>query len=252
MKELILQDQRDGVLFLTLNRPEKRNALSEQMYRTLVDALRHASEEPAIRAVVLLGQPATFCSGNEVDSFIGVHTLAPDLPVLQFMDALADCSKPVIAGVDGLAIGIGATLLLHCDLVYATARTRLQFPFTRLGLCPEFGSSLLLQRIAGRAHAAEALLLGEAISAEKACQWGLINEIMPESALRDHVSNRANALAALPAEAVQASKRLLREAEAPELMAARKRELLVFNTLLGSESVQAGFRQFRDSRAARA
>lgn len=252
MTSMIQEDLQQGVLSLVLNRPEKRNALSAAMYERLAGAFREAARTPGVRAVLLRGQPGAFCSGNELESFVDGAGVGPDHPVFAFMDALSTCPLPVVAAVDGVAVGIGATLLLHCDLVFATPRTRLVFPFARLGLCPEFGSSLLLARIAGRAHASEALLIGDPVSAEKALHWGLICELLPEAALDDHARNRARALAALPAEAVQASKRLLRAAEAPECAAAIAREKTEFLRLLATPEVQQGLRDFLAARKARA
>jgi enoyl-CoA hydratase/carnithine racemase len=247
----ILQDRDEGVMTLVLNRPEKRNALGTAMYCALTDALHAAAGDPSVGAVLLMGQAGAFCSGNEIEAFLGPEPVGVDHPVFAFMHALADCPKPVVAAVDGMAIGIGATLLLHCDLVYASPRARLQFPFARLGLCPEFASSLLLPKVAGRVWAAEALLLGEPISAEKAHHWGLVNEILPEAALEDHARNRARALAALPAAAVLSTRRLLRAAEGDAVAQALAREQQAFLALLATDSVQQGFRDFLAARAAR-
>jgi len=252
MTDTILREHHEGVLTLVLNRPEKRNALSAGMYLQLATALQEAAGSDAVRAVLLLGTSGAFCSGNELESFLGEGQISPDHPVFVFMAALADFPKPVVAALDGMAVGIGATLLLHCDLVYATARTRLQFPFARLGLCPEFASSVLLPRIVGRAFANEALLLGEPISADKAHAWGLINEVLPESALLDHARNRVQALALLPPAAVAVSKRLLRAGDASRVHEAIQREQHAFLTLLATPEVQQGLRTFLAERKARA
>ncbi len=247
----IQEERREGVLILSLNRADKRNALSAEMYLRLAAAFQQAADDPGLRSILLMGQPGAFCAGNEIESFLGVHERGDDHPVFRFMAALADCSLPVVAAVDGSAVGIGATLLLHCDLVYATPRSRLQFPFARLGLCPEFASSLLLQRVAGRAHAAEALLIGEPVSAERAHQWGLISELVPETAIEDHARNRAHALALLPVDAVRTTKRLLRQAEALQVDACMAREQGEFLRLLATESVQRGLHELIASRKAR-
>ena len=252
MSHHILESRGDGVLTLSLNRAEKRNALSADMYARLAQALAHASDDAGVNAVLLLGQPGAFCAGHEIETFLGVSAEGRDHPVFAFMAALAACPLPVVAAVDGAAVGIGATLLLHCDLVYATPRARLQFPFARLGLCPEFASSLLLQRVAGRAHAAEALLIGEPVSAERAHHWGLISELVPETAIEDHARNRAHALAMLPVDAVRTSKRLMRQAEAAQLEAVMAREQAEFLRLLSTDSVQSGLRDLIAARKARA
>ena len=257
MSEPLVVDMEGAVLQLRLHRPEKRNALNVAMYRALTRQLQHADTSDAVHVVLLEGDGGAFCSGNEVDSFIFddpscIPSAEQTVVIFDFMTALHGCRKPVIAAVDGMAVGIGATLLLHCDLVYATPRTRLVFPFARLGLCPEFASSLLLPRVAGRAFASEAMLLGEPLTAEKAHQWGLVNEVLPEGALADHARNRARAVAAQPTGAVQATKRLMTESAYAGVAAAIARERAVFLDLLACDDVQAGFRRFVESRARRA
>lgn len=250
MSQPIREERRDGVLILTIDRMEKRNALSPAMYTTLAGALRQAAVAPDIHAVVLLGQPGGFCAGNEIESFLELGEQGGGHPVFAFMDALAGCPLPVVAAVDGIAVGIGATLLLHCDLVYATPRARLQFGFARLGVCPEFASSLLLQRIVGRANAAEALLVGEPLSAERALQWGLVSELVPETAIVDHACSRAHAIAQLGSDAVRTTKRLMRAAEAADIAAAMEREQPEFLRLLRTDRVQQGFRDHLAQRKA--
>ncbi len=255
MSQYVIVQQAGSVLELRLHRPDKRNALSLDMYRALSVALRRADASADIHAVLLQGDAGAFCAGNEIEAFINEDAaalVASTADVFDFMDALRHCSKPVVVAVDGMAVGIGATLLLHCDLVYATPRSRLVFPFARLGLCAEFASSLLLPRIAGRAFAAEALLLGEPVTAEKAHQWGLINEVLPEGALLDHARNRAQALAALPPDAVQATRRLVAQSAYAGVTDTIARERAEFTALLVRPDVQAGFRQFVESKARRA
>ena len=244
----VLREQCQQVLKLTLNRPEKRNALTSEMYLGLAQALRAAAEDPGIHVVLLRGQTGAFCSGNDIESFLGGGRVDADHPVFQFMHALADCPLPVVASVDGMAVGIGATLLLHCDLVYASPRSRFQFPFARLGLCPEFASSLLLPRIVGATRASAALLLGEPIPAQHALDWGLVNELIPEGSLDNHACNRAQALAALPPEAVQTSRRLLRAALGQEVAETMAREQTEFLRLLATPQVQQGFQDFLAAR----
>lgn len=251
MSEHVVLVRHGAVQEIRLQRPEKRNALSAEMYLALCAALQGASQDAAVHVVLLEGQPGAFCAGNELESFLEPAEITRDHPVFRFMAALATCGKPIVAAVDGMAVGIGATLLLHCDLVYATARSRLVFPFARLGLCPEFGSSLLLARCIGRVAAAEALLLGEPVSADRARQWGLINEILPEAALHDHALNRAQALAVLPAQAVQVSRQLIRTHAYPELPAVMAAEAEQFLAMLAQPAVQQGFRDFLTHRTHR-
>ncbi len=166
-----------GILELRINRPERKNALNLAMYQTMAEAL---SEAPArgVRAVVLCGEGECFTSGNDLADFANASLLiADDNPIKQFIYAMIDCPIPIVVAVHGVAVGIGTTLLLHSDLVYAAPDARFRLPFANLGLCPEFASSYLLPRIAGRVKAAEWLLLGEFFSAEDARSAGLINAI---------------------------------------------------------------------------
>ena len=178
MDPIIIVEQQDGLLTLTLNRHDKRNALNTAMYRALTDALRQATEDDAIHALLIQGQSDCFTAGNDLADFVGKETLEADDPILQFLHTLADFPKPVIAAVGGAAVGIGTTLLLHCDLVYLADNARLQLPFVELGLVPEFASSLLLPRSVGHLKAAELLLLAEAIDADEALQLGLANRVL--------------------------------------------------------------------------
>src|SRR5579863_8584280 len=156
----------EGVTTIEIARPEKKNALTQSMYQRMAEAIAAATDDDAVRALLITGQPGIFTSGNDLEDFLNAPALHADSPLGRFMQALPACSKPVVAAVTGPAIGIGATLLLHCDLVYMSDQARLVFPFVSLGVVPEFGSSLLLPQLMGHARAAEQLLLGEPLSAE--------------------------------------------------------------------------------------
>ena len=211
MAPTILVEQQDGLLTLTLNRPHKRNALNTEMYQALTAALRRATEEQSVHALLIQGQQACFTAGNDLTDFVGKESLAADDPILQFLHTLADFPKPVIAAVGGAAVGIGTTLLLHCDLVYLADNARLQLPFVELGLVPEFASSLLLPRAVGHLKASELLLLAEAIDAEEALRLGLANRVLAVDELLPFAREQGLKLAAKPPRALQRSKALLRQ-----------------------------------------
>jgi len=210
MTEAIQIKRERGLLTLCLS-PEKKNALTRAMYSALAAALKEADEDPGIYAVLITGSHECFTAGNDIADFIQKPPSNLDSPVFHFMLNLLECRKPVIAGVAGAAVGIGTTLLLHCDLVYVSADARLRMPFVNLGLCPEFGSSLILPRLLGHAKAAELLLLGERFSGEQAAAWGIANEALDsgEAALAK-AREMAQRFESLPPEAVRISKQLMK------------------------------------------
>src|SRR4249920_1404007 len=188
------------------------------MYRQMADALNAAQADGAVRAVLITGQPGIFTSGNDIEDFMsrppsaGSHVT--DSPVFQFMRALVGIDKPVIAAVTGAAIGIGTTMLLHCDLVYVSDEARLAMPFVSLGLVPEFASSLVLPRMLGHAHAAEKLLLGEPFTGSDAVEAGIANAVLPTGEVVNHARRMAERFNGLPPGAVRDTKRLMRAAMA--------------------------------------
>lgn len=233
-----------GVLTLSMQRPEKKNALNLQMYRQLTAALQQAQQDPEIKVVLLQGSNECFTSGNDLQDFLAAGALDSQHPVVQFLYTVAAFPKPLVAAVAGLAIGIGTTVLLHCDLVYATADCRLQMPFTLLGLCPEAASSLLLPQVAGYQRAAQYLLLAEPFSAEQAAQFGLVNEIVANDQVLAHAAAKARQLAALPAEAVQRSKALLKAPQQHIVKQTIDRELTDFAVLLKGDACRAQLQAF--------
>jgi len=201
-----------GVVTLVIDRAAKRNALTFAMYRALGSALRAADADPQVRAVVLTGTDGSFTAGNDLGDFLSGEDVATgeDPAVLAFQRAVLERHKVLVAAVDGAAVGIGATVLLHCDLVYATERSYLRFPFVDLGLVPEFASSLLLPRFVGPRRAAEILLFGEQVPAVDAAELGLVNEVLADhDALVERVAERTAALSAKPAAALDATWELL-------------------------------------------
>ncbi len=240
----ILSSLDQGVQILHICRPEKKNALTRAMYRTLADALRRADTDPAVRVILMRGEPDCFTSGNDVNDFLEEEEHAAERPAVQFLKAIAHARKPLVAAVNGLAVGIGTTLLLHCDLVYAAEDAWLQLPFTRLGLCPEAASSVLVPQLMGHQRAAELLLLGERFSAGKAREYGLVNEVLPAAQVLPHALAKALALAALPSEAVQTSKHLLKRSQQAGIDDIMALELVNFTRLLRSPEARAIMQAF--------
>lgn len=205
----VLSTRNQSVLELVINRPERKNALNMAMYQALTEQLRQAATDSAVRVVIISGAGGCFTSGNDLEDFARGADLNPDSsPVVCFMMALLDFPKPVIAAVDGLAIGIGTTLLLHCDLAYASPNSEFRMPFAQLGLCPEYASSFLVPRLAGHLKASEWLLLGKAFSATEAERVGMINQIADDPL---HIARASAAqLVAMAPAALRATKALLR------------------------------------------
>ncbi|WP_028081395.1 enoyl-CoA hydratase [Solimonas soli] len=207
--EHIVTELQDRVLTIRFNRPDKKNAVSSAMYNASADAFSGASTNPEVRAVLLTGTDDCFCSGNDLGDFLNSGD-AVGAAVGRFMRSMVDCSKPIVAAVTGPAIGVGTTVLLHCDLIYAGEKTRFQMPFVNIGICPEFGSSLMLPAMMGHPRAAELVLLGEMFSAAKAREYGLVNDVLPDAEVHAHARAQALKLAAQPPQAMRTSKDLLK------------------------------------------
>ncbi|WP_341502040.1 enoyl-CoA hydratase-related protein [Gallaecimonas sp. GXIMD4217] len=233
----------DGVMIVTLARLDKKNALTQAMYRQLAEALKQAEADEAVRAVLLRGNDQCFSAGNDLHDFMSLPDVSRDGPILAFLTALAAFSKPLVAAVAGPAVGIGTTALLHCDLVVADAGSRFQLPFVALGLCPEAGSSALLAQRVGQAKARQWLLTGQPFDAAEALHHGLINEVV-EGGVCERGLALARQLAALPAGAMQASKALLNKWSRAEIQACIEDEAAVFGRLLRGEECQAAVRAF--------
>ncbi|GJM12878.1 MAG: enoyl-CoA hydratase [Pseudohongiella sp.] len=230
----------DGKLFvIEIHRPEKKNALLPEMYAALAAGLRQANEEAGVNVIVIRGADDCFTSGNDVSSFLASNAPTGDRPSVAFMHALNESRKPIVAAISGLAIGIGTTLLFHCDLVYASEDCFLQLPFARLGLCPEAGSSYLLPKQIGHVRAAELLLLGDRFSAAKAMEFGIINEVLPQDQYLEHAMTKARELAAMPADSVQSSKALIKRGQQDAVADTISVELDEFARLLQTPDAQA-------------
>lgn len=205
----ILTQFSDRVLTLLFNRQEYKNAITRDMYTALAEQLTAANDMPEVRVIVLKGAGGNFTSGNDLVDFMQAPEITPEHPVVRFMNALRYCKKPVIAHVQGHAVGIGTTMLLHCDLVYVAEDARLQMPFANLGLSPEYASSYLLPRLMGHPKAAALLLLGEPFSGSDAARWGIATDAIAQRELDDHVQARVWRLAQQAPDAIRRTKALL-------------------------------------------
>ena len=235
----------EGIQTLRLTRPEKRNALTQDMYCKLSDALEMGEADDTIRVRVLLGSGGHFTGGSDIADFLVTAKGEQGAPreVLRFIEILPRMRKPVIAGVDGQAIGIGTTLLLHCDLVYATPRATFATPFLDLGLVPEAASSLLMPQVMGYQRAFEMLVLGETFSAARACNAGLVNALVDPENLEIHVMSIAARLAKKPPDALLTAKRLMR-GNVNAVLERTREEAIEFARCLTSPEARAAFENF--------
>ncbi|MCT4499632.1 enoyl-CoA hydratase-related protein [Pseudomonas sivasensis] len=245
MTDAILLHRERGLLTLQLNRPDKRNALTRAMYTQLAEALEQADADSAINAVLIQGSSECFTAGNDIGDFLEQPPSDLDSPAFHFMKSLLNCRKPVIAAVAGVAVGIGTTLLLHCDLVYISRDARLRMPFVNLGLCPEFGSSLILPRLLGHAKAAELLLLGEGFTGEQAAAWGIATEALGsgEAALA-RAREMAERFEILAPGAVQVTKQLMKSVDRDQLRQVIEEEGALFVQRLKSPEAIAALSGF--------
>lgn len=201
----------EGVLTLRMNRLDKKNALTQAMYTAMAETIEAAAGNKAVRALLITGDATCFCAGNDLMDFMNSAPQPGGSPVERFMKALAHFEKPVVGAVCGVAVGIGVTMLLHCDLVYCGEKTKLNMPFVSLGICPEFASSYVLPRLMGHVRAAELLMLGEAFNAETALQYGLVNALLPNEQVEAKALEKARHLAALAPKAMRVTKMLLKK-----------------------------------------
>jgi enoyl-CoA hydratase/carnithine racemase len=248
MSPHILVETKDRVTRIELNRPEKKNALSPEMYAAMAQALLDADADAEVRAVLIHGQRDCFTSGNDVRDFLELERAPGASPASGFLRAISGAKKPIVAAVGGPAVGVGTTLLLHCDLVYAAPNARLQLPFVPLGLVPEAASSLLLPAMSGYRRAAEMLLLGQAFGAEKALAAGIVTEIVPEAELLERARQAALALAALPPASVRMTKALMKRGSAQAVQDRMTEELELFGERLRSPEAKEALGAFMQKR----
>lgn len=240
----ILTHKNKGVCTIEFNRPDKKNAITAAMYKTLADTLEDAGQDDTVGAILLTGSTNAFTAGNDLQDFIDQPPAYPHSPVFQFMYQLSHATKPVVAAVCGPAIGIGTTLLLHCDLVYAADDACFGMPFTPLGLCPEFASTWLLPQSAGYRRAAEKLLLGDLFDAHGAREMGLVSQVLPLAQLMQHAGTQAAKLAALPASSVRLTKRLMKSGELEAINARIAEESMHFSEMLKAPAAQHALASF--------
>jgi enoyl-CoA hydratase/carnithine racemase len=240
----IVQRREGAVLVLTLDRADKKNALTGDMYRALSAGLAEANADPAIGATLILGQPGIFCAGNDIKDFIG-FAMSGSLgePILAFLRALVANAKPLVAGIDGAAIGIGTTLVLHCDYAVASARALFQTPFVDLALVPEAGSSLILPQLMGQRLAFEMLVMGEKFDADRAAASGLVNRVVAAEALETAAIDAARRIAAKPREATMIARALMR-GDPAALLARIDAEASAFAERLRSDEARRAFEAF--------
>ncbi len=238
----------NGVATIEIARPEKKNALTQVMYQAMADAIVAADADPAVRAVLITGQPGIFTSGNDLEDFMQRPPQGMDSPVFRFMAALEACEKPVVAAVTGAAVGIGTTLLLHCDLVYVSDEARLAMPFVSLGLVPEYASSLLVPQRMGHLKAAEKLLLGDPFTGEQAVEAGLANAVLPGTEVLNHARRMAERFNGLPPSAVRESKKLMKAGQLELVRATIATEGEIFGQRLRSPEAMEAFQAFFQKR----
>ena len=247
----------NGVATIEIARPEKKKALTVAMYQAMTDALMAAKADPAVRAVLITGQPGIFTSGNDIEDFMtrgtgggggGEGSEDSESPVFRFMRALLDCDKPVVAAVTGGAIGIGTTMLLHCDFVYVSDEARLAMPFVSQGLVPEFGSSLVVPQLMGHRKAAEKLLLGDPFTPEQAVECGIANAVLPASEVVNHARRIAERFNALPPGAVREAKQLMRGPLHQQTLQTIRTEGEIFARRLRSPEAMEAFQAFFQKR----
>jgi enoyl-CoA hydratase/carnithine racemase len=238
----------DRVLTLRFNRPDKKNALTQAMYTAMAEVLREAQRDPQVRVVLLAGQPDCFTAGNDLMDFMNSPPGDANSPVSQYMRALAELEKPVVAAPAGIAVGIGVTLLLHCDLVYCGEQTRMNMPFVSLGICPEFASSYVLPRLMGHARACELLLLGEPFSAQTALEYGIVNALLPNEQVEAHARAKALQIAALAPGAVRTTKMLLKQWSSRQVLEAISTEGSHFMPMLKGEEAREAIGAFLQKR----
>ncbi len=248
-QHLIHKEQLGAIKKLQINRPEKKNALTQSMYSTLTAALHEADEDKTTRCVVITGTDDCFTSGNDVKDFINIPQDFSESPVAHFLKALVEFQKPLIAAVNGTAIGIGTTMLLHCDLVFANQSSIFQMPFANLGLCPEAGSTVLLPMLMGHVRSAELLLTGKKFTADEALAANMINSICNSSeAVLEEAINAAKAIAEQPPNAIRVTKRLLKKPYKNTLTQALLEEGEEFLKLIRSPEAMEAFQAFLQKR----
>ncbi len=248
MSPHIVTELVDGIFRIEIARPEKKNALTGEMYQALADALIGAETDPAARVILISGTGGNFTAGNDLADFLDQPPMDNNAPVFRFLNGFANLQKPFVAAVEGVAIGVGTTLLLHCDLAYAGASARFALPFANLGLTPEAASSLLLPLRAGHARAAEMLMLGEVFSAQAALETGIVNQVLPDGQVLAHAIERCRKLIAQPAASLRLTKQLMKRAQQALINETMSTEAEIFRQRLVSPEAKEAFAAFLEKR----
>ena len=243
----IITEVNNHCLSIVINRVEKKNALTREMYQAMADAIFDIKEDKTIKAIIIKGAGDCFTAGNDISDFTEQQENAHVPETASFMRALAECKVPVIAQVHGVAVGIGTTLLLHCDFVYATPDSRFVLPFINLGLVPEYASSYLLPKVAGHIKAAEWLMLGEPFSAEEAYQFGLLTKIVDANSISQVVKDTAQKLVEKPTFSLMQTKSLLK-GDGERITLQMNEEFDIFLEALGTTAAQEAFDAFLKKR----
>ncbi|MCX7277328.1 MAG: enoyl-CoA hydratase [Burkholderiales bacterium] len=244
----ILTHTEDGILTITLNRVAKKNSLTSAMYTAIADALDGAAADASVRVAVIQGHETIFSAGNDIGDFLNAPAPTAESPVIRFLRVISTFPKPLVAAVCGAAVGVGTTMLLHCDLVYAGDNAAFSLPFVNLGLCPEAGSSYLLPRLMGHQRAAEALLLGDPFTAETALEVGLINRIVPPAEVHALAHRQALRLAAKPLASLVTSKRLMKQELAAPVAERMAEETGLFGKMLREPAAKEALTAFMENR----
>ncbi|MGE0331411.1 MAG: enoyl-CoA hydratase [Ramlibacter sp.] len=244
----ILSHTEAGVTTITLNRVDKKNSITADMYGAMADALQAAAADAAVRVVVFQGHETIFSAGNDIGDFLNKPPAGKDSPVFRFLHGIAAFPKPLIAAVCGPAVGVGTTMLFHCDLVYAGDNAAFSMPFVNLGLCPEAASSLLVPQMLGYHRAAEALLMGEPFMAEAALEVGLVNRVLPPTEANNYAQAQARKLAAKPISSLVETKRLMKKGQATLVAQQMAEEGASFGRMLGEPAAKEAFTAFMERR----
>ncbi len=244
----ILIDTSNGVVTITLNRVDKKNSITADMYASMADGLAAAEADAAVRVVVFQGHETIFSAGNDIGDFLNAKPSTGDAPVFRFLRGIATFPKPLVAAVCGPAVGVGTTMLFHCDLVYAGDNAAFSMPFVNLGLCPEAGSSLLVPQMMGYHRAAEALLLGEPFMAEAAMEVGLVNRVVPPTEANAVAQSQARKLAAKPLSSLIETKRLMKKGQSAQVLTQIGEEAVSFGRMLREPAAREAFTAFMEKR----
>ena len=244
----ILHNVEHGVMTLTIHRVDKKNALTADMYAALADALTKASESSDVRVVLFQGHETVFSAGNDIADFLQQPPATADSPVSRFLRGIAVFPKPLLASVCGPAVGVGTTMLFHCDLVYAGDNAAFSMPFVNLGLCPEAASSLLAVQLFGYQRAAEALLMGEPMMVETALELGLISRVLPPSEVNAYAQQQAQKMAKKPLASLTETKRLMKSSRTPFVLSQMDEEAAVFSRMLKEPAAIEAFSAFIEKR----